>query len=255
MTIKIVVPISGGKDSQCCLKLALREYRPDEILGLFCDTKFEHPITYTHINWMRNFYGIDIRVVCAGSVPEQVIKNNRFPSGGARFCTDRLKLTLSRIFYKKLAQDQDRGFQVWLGMRSDESKQREARYKGKLNDELYKPNDIFKSFPKYLWKMGVSFRLPVLDWSRSDVFELLNGEENKLYSLGSDRVGCFPCLASGDKNKERDFAMDEFGRTQKIIVEELEEKIQYSVWTSKSGAIRNNKKQDDIFSGCAICAI
>lgn len=254
MAIKIVVPVSGGKDSQACLKLALQEYKPDEILGLFCDTKFEHPLTYKHIKWMSGFYGVEVRTVCAGSVPEQVIKNNRFPSGGARFCTDRLKLRPSKEFYKKLSEEQG-GFEVWLGMRSDESIQREARYRGKLSTELYKPNDIFTSFPQYLYKKGVSFRLPILDWSRDEVFKLLNGEENKLYSLGSERVGCFPCLASGDKNKERDFAMDDFGRKQKIIVEELEQKIDYSVWTSKSGAIRNNKNQSDIFTGCAICAI
>jgi hydroxymethylglutaryl-CoA lyase len=29
--IKCVVPISGGKDSQACLKLALKEFKPDEI--------------------------------------------------------------------------------------------------------------------------------------------------------------------------------------------------------------------------------
>lgn len=252
--IKIVVPISGGKDSQACLKLALKEYDKSEILGLFCDTQFEHPLTYQHIDWMREFYVVDIRVVCGGSVPEQVIKNNRFPSGGARFCTDRLKLRPSRDFYKQLSEEQG-GFEVWLGMRSDESIQREARYRGKLNTELYKPNDIFTSFPKYLHKNGVSFRLPILDWTRDEVFELLNNEENKLYSLGSERVGCFPCLASGDKNKERDFYLDQFGSKQLEIVEELEKKIGHSVWTSKGGYARNNKDQSDIFKGCAICAI
>ena len=62
--IKIVIPISGGKDSQCCLKLALKEYKPSEILGLFCDTKFEHPITYKHIERMRrNLYGVKIHTI------------------------------------------------------------------------------------------------------------------------------------------------------------------------------------------------
>jgi nucleoid DNA-binding protein len=35
----IVVPISGGKDSQACLKLALEHYNPWSILALFCDTR------------------------------------------------------------------------------------------------------------------------------------------------------------------------------------------------------------------------
>lgn len=252
--IKVVVPVSGGKDSQACLKLALKEYEPTEILGLFCDTKFEHPLTYAHIKWMSEFYGVEIKTVCAGSVPELVIKFKRFPSGGARFCTDRLKLQPSKIFYKELAKEQG-GFEVWLGMRSDESKNREKKYQGMLSLETYKPHDVFASFPKYLSKMGVSFRLPILDWSRDEVFKALDGKENKLYSMGSERVGCFPCLASTDTSKERDFATDGFGRKQKGIIEELEKDIGYSVWTSKSGAIRNNKNQLDIFQGCAICAI
>lgn len=32
--IKIVVPVSGGKDSQACLKLAVSKYEKHEILGL-----------------------------------------------------------------------------------------------------------------------------------------------------------------------------------------------------------------------------
>ncbi|MFA5920065.1 MAG: phosphoadenosine phosphosulfate reductase family protein [Methylococcaceae bacterium] len=252
--IKIVVPISGGKDSQACLKLALMEYDKNEVLGLFCDTQFEHPITYAHIDKMRDMYGVKIERICAGSVPGEVLKAKRFPGGGARHCTDRLKLRPSRDFYKALAEKQG-GFEVWLGMRSDESKEREKRYSEQVNNELYAPNDIFSSFPKYLNKMGVWFKLPVLDWTTQDVFNLLDGEENPLYSMGSSRVGCFPCLASGDRNKERDFAMDDFGRSQRVIVSELEKQIGRSIFTSKCGAMRNNENQSDIFTGCAICAM
>lgn len=254
MKIKIVVPISGGKDSQACLKLALQEYDKSEVLGLFCDTQFEHPLTYQHIDYMRELYGIKIETITAGSVPDQVLKAKRFPGGGARHCTDQLKLRPSRIYYKELAEKQG-GFEVWLGMRSDESKEREKRYSLCVNNELYKPNDIFNSFPKYLNKMGVWFRLPVLDWSTSEIFKLLGGEENPLYAMGCSRVGCFPCLASGDRNKERNFAMDDFGRQQRVIVAELEKQIGRSIFTSKSGQMRNNVNQDDLFTGCAFCAI
>ena len=33
LSIKIVVPISGGKDSQACLKLALESYDKSEVMG------------------------------------------------------------------------------------------------------------------------------------------------------------------------------------------------------------------------------
>ncbi len=252
--IKVVVPISGGKDSQACLKLALQDYDKKEVLGLFCDTQFEHPLTYTHIDKMRGMYGVKIERITAGSVPDQVEKAGIFPGGGARFCTDRLKLRPSRDFYKKLA-DQQGEFDVWLGMRAGESSERAKRYMDKINTVSYPPHEVLKDFPKYLHRMGVTFRLPILDWEIWDVFEFLGGEENPLYAKGSERVGCFPCLASGDRNKERDFAMDDFGRSQRVIVAELEKKIGRSIFTSKSGAMRNNENQSDIFNGCAICSI
>ena len=234
--------------------MALQDYDKDEVIGLFCDTQFEHPLTYAHIDKMREMYGVKIERITAGSVPEQVLKHKMFPGGGARFCTDRLKITPSRIFYKALAE-KNGGFEVWLGMRTGESSARAKRYMDKINTETYPPHEALKSYPKYLHKMGVYFRLPVIDWETHDVFEFLSGEESPLYAKGCERVGCFPCLASADRKKEHDFVMDQFGREQRIIVAELERKIGKSIFTSKGGAMRNNENQDDIFSGCSFCAI
>jgi len=252
--IKIVVPISGGKDSQACLKLALMEYDKSEVMGLFCDTQFEHTLTYSHIDKISKIYGVKIERICAGSVKEKVLKYKRFPGGGARHCTDELKIVPSRVFYKALA-DRNGGYEVWYGMRAGESNERAKRYMDKINTDIYPPHEVLNKYPKYLYKMGVTFRLPVLDWDTRDVLEFLDGKENPLYSLGFDRVGCFPCLASGDKWKEKAFAHDEFGREQRIIVSELEKKIGKSIWTSKGGAMRNNENQDDIFTGCSFCSI
>ena len=155
---------------------------------------------------------------------------------------------------KELAEKQG-GFEVWLGMRTGESKQRNKAYKKNISTELYPPHEFGKSFPKYLEKLGVMFRLPILDWSEYDVFEFLNSEENPLYKMGSKRVGCFPCLASSDRNKEQNFAMDEFGKQQKELVFNLAKEIGKPVYTSKSGCRRNNENQDDIFTGCSFCAI
>ena len=58
--IKCCVPISGGKDSQSCLKKALEVFHKDEILGVFCDTQYEHPLTYKHIERMKEMYGVTI---------------------------------------------------------------------------------------------------------------------------------------------------------------------------------------------------
>lgn len=250
--IKVVVPVSGGKDSQACLKLALKEYKPTEILGLFCDTKFEHPFTYAHIKWMCEFYGVEIKTVSGGSVEEKIRKYSRFPSGGARFCTEELKLREAKIFYNALSKEQG-GFEVWLGMRSDESPERKKRYKHVIDTEIYPPHEVLAKFPKYLFKQGVTFRLPVLDWSTKEIKDFVGEELNPLYSHGFDRVGCFPCMAGGDKWKEKAFNFDETGRKHYKMMKSLENITDYPVYSSQTGRYR--EAQDDIFQGCAICAI
>lgn len=245
--IKVLVPISGGKDSQAALKLALQQYPAHEVRGLFCDTQFEHPLTYAHVERLRTLYGsLQIDTVCGGSVLGKSVKYGRFPGGGARHCTDELKIRETRIYCKALAEQQG-GFEVWYGMRSKESPEREKRYAGKVCDEIYHPHEVMPSkYPQYLGKMGVRFRLVVLHWTDADVLEFLGGEENPLYAAGFPRVGCFPCLASGDGFKEKAFKFDAFGEWQHAQVMVVSKQIGKSVWTSKGGIERN---------GCSICDI
>jgi 3'-phosphoadenosine 5'-phosphosulfate sulfotransferase (PAPS reductase)/FAD synthetase len=262
--IRVLVPVSGGKDSQATLKLALANHPREDILGLFCDTQFEHPVTYKHLTWMEQHYGVRIERVTAGSVEEQVLKHGRFPGGGARFCTEELKIWPTKRFCKQLAEDQGSrignkrrkieasqagGFEVWYGMRSDESSERSKRYLGKVCDEVYPPHEVLAKYPKYLAKLGVTFRLAVLDWTKADVLGFLAGEENPLYAEGFDRVGCFPCGAAGDKAKEKAFSFDEFGRNQHAKVIRIGTVIGKSIWTSKGGKVRNEG------AGCAVCSI
>ena len=142
MTVKILIPISGGKDSQACLKLAVQQEDPKNIRGLFCDTRFEHPQTYEHVAWMSAHYGITIDSVNGGSVESKSLKYGRFPGGGARHCTDELKIRETRIYLKGLAELQGGDFQVWYGMRADESPERTKRYAGKLSEDLYHPHEV-----------------------------------------------------------------------------------------------------------------
>lgn len=244
--IRVLVPTSGGKDSQAALKLAIQSHPADQVRGLFCDTQWEHPETYAHVERLKDLYGVQIDTVTGGSVLEKSIKYGRFPGGGARHCTDELKIRETRIYCKALAEAQG-GFEVWYGMRAGESDQRAKRYAGKVNSELYAPHEVMPSkYPQYLARMGVMFRLPVLDWSALDVLEFLAGEENPLYGRGFERVGCFPCLAAGDGYKERAFAHDEFGAGQKIKVIQVSAQIGKSIWTSKGGKQRNEQP-------CGVC--
>jgi 3'-phosphoadenosine 5'-phosphosulfate sulfotransferase (PAPS reductase)/FAD synthetase len=252
MKVKILVPVSGGKDSQAALKLAVEKHGTDVVRGLFCDTQFEHPLTYAHVERLRTMYGVRIDTVCAGSVEAACIKHGRFPGGGARHCTDELKIRPTKVYCRELATEQGEGFEVWYGMRTDESQERASRYAGKVCDELYAPHEVMPSkYPKYLAKLGVMFRLCILDWSEADVMAFVGREHlNPLYAARFPRVGCFPCLASGDKWKAKAFGFDQFGAAQHAKVIAIEAATGKSVWTSKRGKAANDNNQ-----GCMFCAI
>jgi 3'-phosphoadenosine 5'-phosphosulfate sulfotransferase (PAPS reductase)/FAD synthetase len=239
--IRVLVPVSGGKDSQACLKLAVEKHGPEHVRGLFCDTQFEHPLTYAHIDKLRQMYGVEIVTVTGGSVLEKSIKYGRFPGSGSRHCTDELKIRETKIYLKKLAEEHG-GFEVWYGMRSEESAEREARYAGKACDELYAPHEVMPSkYPQYLSKMGVMFRLCILDWTMHQVVNFVGYENlNPLYHSGFPRVGCFPCLASGDRWKEKAFNHDDFGREQYAKVIQVSKQISKSVW----------KREENEAQGC-----
>ncbi len=239
MAVKILVPTSGGKDSQAALKLAVAAVGAEHVRALFCDTQFEHPTTYAHVERLRSLYGpIQFDRVCDGDVLGKSVRYGRFPGGGARHCTDELKIRPTKRYCKALAEQQG-GFEVWYGMRVGESPERAARYAGKVNDELYAPHEVLRKYPKYLARMGVRFRLPVLDWSEREVMSSLDGQHNPLYDAGFPRVGCFPCLASGDRFKEKAFQHDDFGREQFAKVILISAQIGKSIWTSKGGKERN----------------
>lgn len=260
--VKVLVPISGGKDSQACLELALAHHDRADIRGLFCDTQFEHPWTYEHVHWMRGYYGIRIDRVTGGSVLEKSIKYGRFPGGGARHCTDELKIRETKLYCKRLAEQQGShiankkrgvdasdvgGFEVWYGMRSAESPERERRYAGKLDTARYLPHEVMPSkYPQYLGRMGVRFVLPVLDWSAREIFELIGLRANPLYET-FDRVGCFPCQAAGDAHKEKAYAFDDFGRKQYRIVKIVAEQIGKPMFNSKGGRARDAAQ-------CLVCS-
>ena len=69
---------------------------------------------------------------------------------------------------------------------------------------------------------------------KPDVFGFLDGGQSPLYSMGFDRVGCFPCLAGGDYWTKA-FAFDDFGKNQRIKVVQLAHGVKKDVFTSMNG--------------------
>ena len=224
MPVKVIVLISGGKDSQACLKLALSAYHSYEVRGLFLDTQFEHPTTYEHIENMRHVYQVNIDVVHTEGLLPLVDRKGKFPSVLTRFCTDTLKIRPTHQYLKNLALTQEHGFEVWYGMRSAESVARKLRYEGVVSGETYLPSEFFDA-PKYLDKLGVVYRLPIVDWGTEEVFEYIGDFKNPLYEHGFNRVGCFPCLLNTEKGYNKHFNYDKFGEEQRIALDNMSAKI------------------------------
>ena len=238
----IVVPVSGGKDSQACLKLAVSTGK--KVVGMFNDTKFEHPLTYQHIDRIEIMYGVEIfRINEGGSVFAEVEHWGRFPSQRERFCTKHLKIRPGKRWMESFCK-KNGPFEVWYGVRKSESVARKKRYAGHVGEELVAPNDFMDDYPKRMAKNGIMFRLPIIDWSEDDVFEYLAGEENPLYSHGFNRVGCFPCQAAGDDQMIKAFTHDEFGRNQWRKVQFLQDKTGAKALRGDVGG-----------NGCSICSI
>lgn len=92
--MKVLIFYSGGKDSQASLIWAAKKYGVDMCEAVFCDTKWENPVTYDHIIETCNQLGVKIVNITSEKYDGMIglaKKKKRFPSTKARFCTEELK--------------------------------------------------------------------------------------------------------------------------------------------------------------------
>lgn len=177
--MKHIVCFSGGKDSTA-LVLWAKENLP-EFTVVFCDTGWEHPLTYAYIEEI-NRTQLDGKLVTIrsrkypGGMRELVQIKGRCPSTRARFCTDNLK-TQPMITWLKILDDDPI---VYHGIRADESQARSLMSASCFDDHY-----------------DAQIERPLFNWSAKDCFDLMKKhgvKPNPLYLLGAGRVGCFPCI-------------------------------------------------------------
>jgi len=233
--MKILVPTSGGKDSAACLVMAINKYGKENVVSVFNDTGWEHPLTYEYLDYLEGRLGISIHRTIGGdrrngdkaqTLPELIIAQGRFPFGRGRFCTTHLKQYALRDYYKNHIYNEDVQYEFWFGMRQEESVQRGKKYAGMVPEDLFDMDDLFPSRYNKKLRATIKVRLPIIDWSKEAVFKYLKDsdvEYNKLYDEGTnDRVGCYPCMLAGKKAQEK-MLNTEFGKQRLIQIKELEE--------------------------------
>lgn len=223
MDAQHIVNVSGGKDSAATYLLAIERGNP--FRAVTADTGFEHEITYDWIRKLpERTGGPVVEVVRADfaermvrrrarlpelwgkhGVPDDIIRaaqavmeptgnvfldlciiKGRFPSMGARFCTEELKVW--PIEKQVLAPALERGPVIkWQGERRDESFAR--RNLPKRQTVRGWPH------PMVIWR-------PIVEWTAADTFALHRKhglDPNPLYSQGMSRVGCFPCIMANKR--------------------------------------------------------
>jgi 3'-phosphoadenosine 5'-phosphosulfate sulfotransferase (PAPS reductase)/FAD synthetase len=150
--MRIIVPFSGGKDSQATLIYACEKYGVEKVTAVFCDTKWEHEITYKHIDYVVEKLGVTyINLVSKkyNGMVDLAVKRKRFPATKSKFCTTELKV-IPMIDY---ILDQKEHLLILQGIRADESESRskmdtQCRY-FKYYFEPYQTNTmIVESFSK-----------------------------------------------------------------------------------------------------------
>jgi len=232
MNKKIIVSVSGGKDSTASLIKALSQYSKSDVIGVFCDTGWEHPDTYKYIKYLKNKLGVEIITIknkkYAG-VLDCIRKKHIFPSSRLRFCSSNLKVEPMIDFLLEFTKDNpDAVIENWVGIRTDESVDRTKKYADVSPDDAFLYSDFFKLSKKRVNILkNVFLRYPVIDLTANDVYKIIVGaglDVNPLYHQGQSRVGCYPCVIGGMKSYQATWNT-EIGKDRILQLLALEEEL------------------------------
>lgn len=175
---RVVLSMSGGKDSTACALLLEKHNIPFE--RVFMDTGWEHPILYQYIETVLEPRFGPVTRIKSEKFPNGMVDLVRykkmFPSRLFRFCTQELKV----FPFEEWVKAQDDAVVSVVGIRRQESGARSEAKRWAFNESL--DIDIFR---------------PLVDHDFDDIIEMHRQGDippNPLYLQGAERVGCYPCI-------------------------------------------------------------
>mgnify|MGYP000414679665 CR=1 FL=1 len=183
--MKVIVSFSGGKDSLASL-LWVRNNLTKDFITVFCDTGWEHPLTYKYIEEVQEQLGLNLITVKSkkfNGMVDLTKKKSRWPSSQRRFCTSELK-TIPMIDY--ILDEVNDDVLIIQGIRAAESAKRAEMSKqctyfkyyvqpygkdknGKDKYHTYRRKDVLAFRKKY----ADDLLRPVFDWSaQQDIYNI-----------------------------------------------------------------------------------
>lgn len=183
--MKVIVSFSGGKDSLASL-LWVRNNLTKDFITVFCDTGWEHPLTYKYIEEVQEQLGLNLITVKSkkfNGMVDLTKKKSRWPSSQRRFCTSELK-TIPMIDY--ILDEVNDDVLIIQGIRAAESAKRAEMSKqctyfkyyvqpygkdknGKDKYHTYRRKDVLAFRKKY----ADDLLRPVFDWSAQQVIDYI----------------------------------------------------------------------------------
>lgn len=203
-----IIAFSGGKDSTALAIWAKNNLDNFEIV--FCDTGWEHDITYQFVKDFSEAIQIPIQVIKFKKYKDfydLTLHKKRVASSRSRFCTEKLKV---EPMIDHILDDTAGDVAIYQGLRREESYNRSFLSK---EDDFF--NHYFEPYsfrkdgtPRYhtYRKQDVVARTdaseiravrPLLTWKHHEIFSYIakhGFDYNPLYDLGVHRVGCYPCV-------------------------------------------------------------
>lgn len=200
--MKVLVQFSGGKDSQACLIYACEKFGPDNVTAVFCDTGWEHHVTYQHVKDVVALLCCNLKILRNEKLDgmKGLCKRMKwFPDTRRRMCTVYLKIQPFIDYVLSLDDD----LLIIQGIRAEESVSRAKMscsgdyfdiYKnGGTTKSLYQKNKVLDWCANHTATVDRPFFKVLADDIVSYIIS--HGQDvNTLYRRGCSRVGCYPCI-------------------------------------------------------------
>jgi len=183
--MKYIVSISGGKDSTACLLYMLERVKKEDVIPVFCDTKWEADETYKYLDYLENVLNIKITRIESEGMWALCERKGFVINRHMRSCTMELKIKPFQKWLKENFVGKE-DFMVIQGLRREES-------------ETRKDTEVFELIKSILpgEKFLIPTLFPIAFWNAEKVFAYIEEKGikiNPLYRKGFKRVGCMPCV-------------------------------------------------------------